>query len=342
MNEASLTSVLAQINAKAELDSSTLSTMSDEDTEIVRLLAKCASQPVHPVFSRDRWIDLSDADYVHVAPALVLASRILEYSQTTQFIATLLDAPKTATGSHCEDPMRPVFLGQPLQRIALPRGMIFPEIITPLSFAQSSRARIALSDLSKVITMTFRKDRAWAYGMTLPTSTANDTGHPGTGSSIELTLEFLKRSNPLTSQSWDLLSNWLMLAVTLVHELMHAFHGHNCPENTPEPFFDDQNFAELGHAMENFLFGGSFVDYLKVVPEGAVKGLGFNVPVDADLVATRSVLGAVTQSWLRKVFTDEFWAQKLAASGALIPDKVVVGEQNRSILIAREYYNNNW
>lgn len=312
MDEERVDAVLAQI------------TFPTTDEDIMQMLANCAQRRIHPVFAKERWRGLSDEDYVRLSPGLVLATYILECSQTTHYLATVLGAPWTPTNLTNTNPRWAT--GDPLYRITRAREAAFNQP-RPLTQGQRDLVNTELGFLSTIVTFEISSIHQTTdqLGECAPTVPFNE-GLRGVGSKITIVTEFVSTIELETASFWDLLANYLRFAIVLNHEVMHAIHLKKFGDEEPEPFFEDQGFHELGNAFEQFLFLGSFnFDNIHEPPPGAVvtaRGfLSLTTPNSAD---TRSPYGKawlVSNQWLRSLFTDDFWtAHILPDDGALKPE----------------------
>ncbi|KAE8448656.1 hypothetical protein EG329_009081 [Mollisiaceae sp. DMI_Dod_QoI] len=121
-----------------------------------------------------------------------------------------------------------------------------------------------------------------------------------------------------------------LVAITLVHEMMHAFYAAKTYKEVPiqviikdalkdfrEPYFMDEPVSELGFSGENVLFNGEF-EPLKVKPfEGPHPGFdlamfpkmkmsGRSILVDPPLPTIHTAI-PVPVSFLESLFSKDFW-----------------------------------
>jgi len=135
-----------------------------------------------------------------------------------------------------------------------------------------------------------------------------------------------------------------LLAEVLVHELTHALEAIHQPQHfrlngrhgANEPFFEDHRTAEVGHALESLIWGGSMESW-GTGSDGDDNDLntkrGLNIHkwldlFDISLLTPRGYSNmarrrarpwitryAVPMDWIQKLFINEFWGQELKSSG---------------------------
>lgn len=289
------------------------------DSSVRRFLQASASEQTHPVFAQNRWINLSDEQYALISPALVLASRLLQSTEVTHFLASYIYAPRIGTDGK--------------ERFLLTNSSVTGAATFTQQMSDVRRLLVILSN-HIVLRFTTRTAAAGAEGATRGRGQPIREGEPGHGSGIELNKRFLRALDPTLSV--ERLTNWFFLAVTLVHEAMHAFHKfHN--GRAKEPFFGGESFNELGTQLEVLLFGGQLdtVRFDKNLPLERVMTeqgvLHIRTPHLADVEATGGKAYLVKEAWLRSLFTNEFWSRELPASGAFVPDTVFLSNWQRDL-----------
>jgi hypothetical protein len=115
----------------------------------------------------------------------------------------------------------------------------------------------------------------------------------------------------------------LAAATVLVHEVAHAW-SHAIHGPADEMFFERDPMAELGYAMEKWLFGGrlTLVDYGCLFRERvpscrihqAAAKLGITYPVTDRHPSEYDLRWRVSNEWVARLFTDSFWAVTVPAT----------------------------
>jgi hypothetical protein len=164
---------------------------------------------------------------------------------------------------------------------------------------------------------------------------------PGLTSNMYLNPEFLTvLNNPqiyFTPESRVRAS--FMLAHTLLHELAHALRNmrvpcHQCNEQLDfEPFFHDQREAEVGRALETFLFGGRisafqgridaryglcFNKWPDLSPDRYVRRHGTGSPIPLARTPQKKkwqTLYAIPHWWVQQQFSRSFWGEDVMTFG---------------------------
>lgn len=292
----------------------------DTDNGIKSMLGLNARKRIHCVYARENWPGLSDDDWVRISPAVVLATNFLECYQTSVFLYDLQWDPRRLATETNQDPA--FELGIPMYRFGIAHGL-------PLTVQDSEDLDKVLQNLSKAVTfyMSDRYENSNArpgeqpiYGATHPHGSPIKAGEPGLRSILSIRRAYLNTLDPRTASPDAMLVNWFLMAVTIVHETIHAFAYHT-DGNIPEPFFLDQNFAELGAALEVFLFRGAFqieqwperlgnrFPQAMVTVEGSLDFQHPHWQVQGD----RSNWCHVRREWVLSLFCSTFWAARPAS-----------------------------
>lgn len=287
-----------------------------------RLKGAAGAADIHFMFTKSAWDNLSDDDWVRISPALVLASRLLESSEVMLFVGSYLYIPTTANS-------------QGLRQFSRSRALTALEITNAEEF---------LRDLASTMTFEFTErcfQELKAHGMASGRSDEDDPGVGRLGRYIDVELETrtIRGIGPLpASETGLLLATWLLIAITLVHEVMHAVHlFHNGVG--PEPFFEtESSFCELEYSLEDALFEGKLsIDLPPPVnvelPERTVKTqmgvLMLTKPQFEDPTNNEVRGNIVKEYWLRSLFGKDFWqAERL---GALQPGTAYLGSMRRNL-----------
>lgn len=314
-------------------------TLSEAPTEIIDLLyTSSTSTTIHPAFALDRWSNLSQRDYIRIAPALVLASRLLTCDISLHYFHALAFAPRN---------IRPDKNGIRLKRF------FRADPTAPLSEKHKSQVDQLFSNITSYITL-HEKHLVGCTGQCRPSDRISPFA-PGLKSTISIHQNFTKTltrllhtpslaSDPSEECLSQLHKQWTTLAVVLVHEFAHAvtfaIFG-----LLPESCFENDGFKEAGYAWETLLFRGSFdlVHTLSFLgdddhhQEEAVVVLGWTTDQShfrgARVLPPRSGLpqrpvGAVAVSswivsdvWLAALFESGFWERVSGGgSAALVPE----------------------
>lgn len=322
-------------------------TTKDTDMNVVMMLFDCPRKykAIHPILRKERWIGLSDTDYVRLSPSLVVATYLLECYQTTLFLSSLLEGPRTATTQLNTRPQR---FGLPVERFHQARGVTRGcDMSAPLQPEQRSLVSSTLLWMSRVITLeiTSTPEQFQAAGITIPGASRPGDYLNHRSSVIELSARRFSKIDTLAASTDELLERWFLIASVLVHEIMHATYNYR-ESVKPEPIFEDQGFNEIGHAWEAFVFGGSFafLDTSKkpgyVPPTGALvtaEGVyTLKIPHRMNKPILIGELHAVKRDWLWSIFSDDFWSRAWPASWpnpsywpdatALQPTKVLIAD----------------
>lgn len=292
----------------------------DADHSLRRMLQWSAGEPTHPMFAQDRWTGISNQDYVRIAPALHLASRLLQSYEVKSYLATYLHAPRT-----------PAILpktGTMGVRFARVRDPANPNDILPMTFQEESAVDALLLQVSQVTSLQFSTTIRLGFGThgVCTSGALIQPGNPGRACDIEIEVICLRAfDNMPTTISSSLLANWFNLAVTLVHESMHAAAIHTVGVTAPEPLFETDNDNELGESLEALIFRGLPVCWpvTPVHPQHVVAAPGtllLTVPHRVMPNATSGEAHSVQDRFLRLLFDDDFWTSALRISEVLFPN----------------------
>ncbi|KAK4636153.1 hypothetical protein CLAFUW4_00216 [Fulvia fulva] len=221
---------------------SLIAQLSQPDTEdmITELLETSAlSNDIHPIFARSQWDDLSHLDLLRIAPALVLASRMLTSFRAVHFWHALLRGPRR-TVSYGGGEIR--------QRFDL-----MHDPATSLPPSEADLVLEMLAGMARKIRMSFKEQKSSHGYCTLLKRLWSPNDKPMLG--IVVALEQLKLLELADKPWFFLLARWIHLAITLVHEVAHAvsaeYYGWR-----GEGYFGDNKFIEMGEAFVEWLIGG--------------------------------------------------------------------------------------
>ncbi|KAF1354666.1 hypothetical protein BDV97DRAFT_418461 [Delphinella strobiligena] len=251
--------------------------------------------PIHPIFRRKNWIDISDDEYKLLDPGLRLASCFLYEPSVMPFFTGILrreftkitNVPQAVT-----------------EKFMLNRFDPIP-YTSDKGWKQQTATWKTLANMKDCISWRFNYEYPLAWAASMPTKTG---GHyagglkgfaavtSGTIVSIDkdflnvlkgnIRLDHFPKSGSFDPDAAKLRTSWFMASV-LCHEFCHAlwFATWNFGDKSgplklhDEPFFQDQRVAELGAAFETHLFG------IKVDPLGKNSKIATNMQPRASIAA---------------------------------------------------------
>jgi hypothetical protein len=331
-----------------------------QDTSIDRSFRECPDDEIHPLFQRGRWSqrDLATMDWEAFRPTLRLASRLLQCDTTIHYLYAILDQANYGT------------IDAKYRRPGSnPNWFRIPDFV---SLQNELATRAALDDLAPRLTWSVMNpsEKLYFQGIThlvyLPVDPplvgmpdVRTTSIIMANTIIDVLCRgaspasFAVKWDPGTDDESARLRCSALCAITMVHEVMHAFglvHGNwphrGNPTNPPEPYYVDSRIAELGDQWQNILFGGSYDSILltDACPYGSTTsqwpGPGGSPFKHTVLKLSKRKYGhvrnwrtwyAVSMEWVRGLFTDDFWEQveRNGCAGLRIERKLGVRENYR-------------
>jgi hypothetical protein len=223
---------------------------------------------IHPIFRWHNWdcdalYDRTNGRFHALEPVLQLATLLLEDHSTVAYISSMLDisSHKRITWGETEERLgRKVYCFEKRQDVSdAERVMVWKEL-------QSLSENIWWNDFR------VKPGENWIHASTQYISSEEPIEMHinaeyldvlcGDDSPIQNAIPWMPGSD---RESAYLRSQW-MLAMTLVHEVMHAlwFYKH---QNRPEPFQLDVRTAELGFLWENLMFSGNVDNAVATEPD---------------------------------------------------------------------------
>ncbi|KAI5369900.1 hypothetical protein Slin15195_G007780 [Septoria linicola] len=197
---------------------------------------------VHPLFAWSSWIGVTKKEYLSLLPALALASRMLTWPATTNFISSLIYCPTT---------IRMDSKGKPRRQVRL----LCSDPERPLDDEAQKRFDEALLRLVPYVRLTSSSLSANKYAEAVAEDPIEGWS-PGVHSRIELNQKHINETIPADNTIHKLLLCYRELAQTLVHELMHVIGYAMSGPKDGERFLVGQKFAENGFAWEVVAMGG--------------------------------------------------------------------------------------
>ncbi|KAF7187112.1 hypothetical protein HII31_11561 [Pseudocercospora fuligena] len=203
-----------------------------------------ASPEVHPLLAYERWVGLSKADYLRFLPSLRMTTVAIECIHATHFWHAFLFGPQVPR-TDLDDVARGSF------------SQKYPDSRKPLPFEEEQKVLIALKDLASKVTFHMRDEGSTAFNArTQPSIKGKGTdSQAGVRSQIivnSTSCDILKRPNlKLRARQ----RRWFELGMNLVHEVAHALH-YATHGIVPEMFFEEHIFAEMGQAINDWIFNG--------------------------------------------------------------------------------------
>jgi hypothetical protein len=203
------------------------------------------SNPIHAIFRRSNFHNISDDEYDAFAPAFRLTTRLL----TTKELAGFPHAILVATYGHWQGPTH--------------EEWYFDEKLPTLSTQDMADYEAALSSLADMVSFKMIDTEPQGCGHCKPdwNSTAPQGTHLQTCSEIELSREDVAWavSNRDTASDLAIQKHSLTMARILCHELMHAMASARLGNLYTVPFdmpFMWQTVVETGYEWEQYVFGG--------------------------------------------------------------------------------------
>jgi hypothetical protein len=206
------------------------------------------SNPIHAIFRKANFRNVSDDEYDALAPALRLATRLLTTKELAGFPHALLVAPYGRWQDQ-EDPTHQEWWFQK----KLPT-------LTVQDMAEYETALSALADMV-VFNMVDTEPHGCGYCRWDQNSTPPQGTHLQSCSSIDLSRSdvFWAVGNRDTASESANQKHSIMVAKIFCHELMHAMASARLGELYPVPFnmpFGWQTVVETGYEWEQYVFGG--------------------------------------------------------------------------------------
>ena len=332
-----------------------------QDSSIDRSFRKGPDYEIHEIFQRARWSqkDLATMDWKALRPTLRLASRLLTCQTTICYLYAILDQANYGTidpkylrpGSHPNYFQMPEYVN--LEE-ALATYTALNELVPRVTWAvtEPSDKRLYYSGITRLVHLPV--DPPLVGMPDLRTTSITMSNHI-----IDVLCRGVSpaslavKCDPGTDDASARLRVSVQCAITMVHELMHAFgaiHGNwpdrGHPTMPPEPYYVDSRIAELGSQWENLLFGGGYGSILDLEssPYGATTtqwpGPGSSDFKHTVLKVSKRKYGhvrnwrtwyVVSMEWVRSLFTDAFWdaVDRYGDEGLKIQRKLGVRENYR-------------
>ncbi|KAK4634371.1 hypothetical protein CLAFUW4_00202 [Fulvia fulva] len=211
------------------------------DSDVIRIIQEYSDSEVHPIFTREQWINITDSEFLALGPALSLASRLLTCDRALHFWHALFHgAREYFSDKHGLQHYRflPIHdTGNVLpaeERDRTLRSLSEMALAVKLKFEDMSGARgrcHAAGPLQEI--PYFSDSHRWSWSSTVIIRTKD----------VDDLLSALKSASATSP-----LGRWLQLTCTLVHEVSHSA---SMIINGPgyEDFFGSQTFSKMGHAI---------------------------------------------------------------------------------------------
>ncbi|KAG9943565.1 hypothetical protein KCU85_g8610, partial [Aureobasidium melanogenum] len=295
----------------------------------------------HPIFRRKNFSSIDDYDYEHLKPVLKVATEFLSSFDTLGFFKGLFHARK--------------FSGTPEEQRRLGKGMLWkfsPRNIG--SWEEAMETIQQLRELSNYVTWQYDDARSGAKQALMctyqdPTKPIYPAGHvffkpQGYYTQICMSTKYrdaLERKHrvddihsELDQYAADLRTRFQM-AITMVHEIAHAFHNVFNPTGhfqKHEPFMNDGRMAELGYAITKHLFGhviqiaGANPEHLGVPfgfyffdwPDSANRGLKKVMRYSLAKAGVHThTYYVLPMSYILKVLHPQFWTDEVMRYGTI-------------------------
>ncbi|EME89162.1 uncharacterized protein MYCFIDRAFT_170670 [Pseudocercospora fijiensis CIRAD86] len=289
----------------------------DACTSISELLEAWVASHQNIVITRAHFINLEDAEYHLLKPAIILFEKLITSPQALKFWYTLLYNSRKKI--------------KDIQNLS--RLRIFPQS-HPLSSKQTTRIHKRLKETSQhFITILSSQNNIELTGDGV-TFTLRGTR----STLVIIAITFSALTLALSTNSLrELQKHYLRVALTLTHEFAHAFHLIHNP-NDLEPFFNDDSFAELGFALLKFLLGGDAGYQISETPGFVVRRVGTHevwekyekagTPFAITEKLPRREQWRVSDEWVQRLFTERFWEEDVVRTEGLA---LVVGKKGEQI-----------
>ncbi|KAI9672334.1 MAG: hypothetical protein M1817_003356 [Caeruleum heppii] len=285
------------------------------------------SCPIHPVLARRHWFRISDVDWALMLPALRLVSHVLDEPCLLPFWWAVFFGNRQFLSETS------VKYSRICSQIDVPS---FERGADPLTETQIQETKCALLGFEGNVYFemyNFGEEILGACQCSL--AATHHLG--GSGAAITIYHPLIVALRPERAASTEqMLRAQFMLATTLLHELAHAAHKAVTPLTLQhaghdlEPFVDDMRQAELGHALEQLLFGGNIN---RIVGQDWDCQWGITVQrwpglQDRDGLDSLAMIPSrrdpspytsvypVTMRFLQHLFTRAFWERDIKLYGA--------------------------
>ncbi|KAI5359843.1 hypothetical protein Slin14017_G094040 [Septoria linicola] len=204
-----------------------------------RLLLDSAVSTVHPVLARNRWITINDEDYLRIAPAIAVATRILTGDRAMHFWHALVVGKQVSSDGKGEKSQR-----------------MYEDPDGSLPTAEREKVKQMLNELAGLVMFDCEDLNSNTFGRTIHLPERFSSNTPGgIRSLITLRRDLMDEIDLQVRPPYALLRRWFIIAVTLLHEIAHALHAARYGSGA-EREFEDDGFIEIGFALEKWLFGG--------------------------------------------------------------------------------------
>lgn len=290
------------------------------DPEIIQLLAASATIEIHPIFARERWFGVSDTEILRISPAVVLASRLLTSPQALHFWYAFIFGPRT-TVVDLEGNERHCF------------HRVFQDQSQPLPPEEEQRVLQNLQDLAatiQMITLEDLRETCWGSCPAIEDAPASrvlsalQPTHPGRCTQIRINKRRCDALDPTSKALPQLRRQWLLLAVTLVHEVSHAISTAGLGSGT-EQFYEATPTIEMGQGIEQQLFGGllngteNFVTVIHLCSPEVLEAYEKIKPLPQQSASpTDAMIKTVAKDeWIATLFTKPFWEKDVVASNGM-------------------------
>lgn len=285
---------------------SALALVKPKSAFIAQLIHQCSVATMHPLFAPARWPGLTSIQFIYIAPALFLASRIVTCRKSLNFFHAFLFGGHSLTMDHF--------------------WRIHPDDHNhPLPPQEKVKVETVLIQLASLVTIVFTTmDRGCNDAQTRPDGPIrrnsgifrNGIHSPGTKSIIELPTSFLTEIDLATLSPDALMRRWFVDGMALAHESCHCLCNATLGPEVEELRFENDDFRELGYAFEKEVAGGAVaidrkgtrdeVLNLKTIPVYEMRALANRTGRVPEELKSR-VLETIHGEKLRSMFEQKFW-----------------------------------